>query len=119
MKQINNLMSDIGKKDQKIRELNEQLKNMESNPKGKKINLSDAININFVSSDQNIAHYSATCLSTDTFAEVEEKVYQEYPEFRETNNFCLINGRTVLRFKTIKENNIKTNSIIMIIRQED
>jgi len=37
---------------------------------------------------------------------VEEKLYKKFPEYRETNNCFLANGKEVLRFKTISENNI-------------
>ena len=55
--------------------------------------------------DQKI-HYPIPCLSTDIFAEIEEKLYKEYPEYRETNNFFIANGKEILRFKSISDNNI-------------
>ena len=39
----------------------------------------------FTSSDQKI-NYPIPCINTDIFAEVEEKLYKEYPEYRNTNN---------------------------------
>ena len=39
-------------------------------------------------------------------AEVEEKLYKKFPEYRETNNSFVANGEPVLRFKTISQNNI-------------
>ena len=59
----------------------------------------------FTSSDQNI-HYPIPCINTDEFSEVEEKLYKQYPEYRETNNYFISNGKQILRFKTIEENNI-------------
>ena len=38
--------------------------------------------------------------------EIEEKLYKQYPQYRETNNSFLANGTQVLRFKTIAENKI-------------
>jgi hypothetical protein len=61
--------------------------------------------VNFISSDSKI-HYAVPCINNNTFAEIEEKLYQQFPEYRETNNMFLANGREVLRFKTIGENNI-------------
>ena len=46
---------------------------------------------------------------------VEELLYQEYPEYRETNNIFLANGKQILRFKTINENNVGTGKPIMLI----
>ena len=59
----------------------------------------------FTSSDQNI-NYPIPCINTDKFAEVEKKLYKEYPEYRNTNNYFISNGKQILRFKTIGENNI-------------
>ena len=61
--------------------------------------------VNFISMDQRI-HFAVSCIDTNTFAEVEEKLYKQFPECRETNNSFLANGQQVLRFKTIKQNNI-------------
>ena len=61
--------------------------------------------VNFISMDQRV-HYAVPCIYNNTFAEVEEKLYKKYPEYRETNNQFLANGREILRFKTIKENKI-------------
>ena len=55
--------------------------------------------------DQTV-HFSVGCLKTNTFAEVEEKLYRQYPQYRATNNSFLANGTQVLRFKTIAENKI-------------
>ena len=61
--------------------------------------------VNFISTDQTI-HKAIPCIPGNTFAEVEEKLYQFIPEYRETNNTFLAYGSPVLRFKTISENKI-------------
>ena len=65
----------------------------------------DMATVYFTSTDQRI-NFAVPCVKNNTFAEVEEKLYKEYPEYRETNNIFLANGKQVLRFKTIEENNI-------------
>ena len=70
--------------------------------------------VNFISSDQNV-HYAATCLKTNTFAEIEEKLYKQYPQYRETNNSFIANGTEVLRFKTIVENKIGNGLPVTLI----
>ena len=60
-------------------------------------------------------HYSIPCIGSDTFAEVEEKLYKQFPEYRETNNYFVANGKEILRFKTISENNIKNGFPIMLL----
>ena len=61
--------------------------------------------VNFISMDQKI-HFAVPCIDTNTFAEVEEKLYKQFPEYRETNNSFIANGEPVLRFKTISQNKI-------------
>ena len=51
-------------------------------------------------------HFAVACIKSNIFAEIEEKLYKQYPAFRETNNTFLVNGTIVLRFKTIAENKI-------------
>ena len=70
--------------------------------------------VNFISSDKNI-HYAVTCLKANTFAEIEEKLYKQYPQYRETNNNFIANGTQVLRFKTIAENKIENGFPVTLI----
>ena len=61
--------------------------------------------VNFISSDSRV-HYVVKCNKTSIFAEIEEKLYQQFPEYRETNNIFLANGTQILRFKTVEQNKI-------------
>ena len=71
--------------------------------------------IQFISMDHSVI-CPIKCLSTDIFAEVEVKLYKIYPEYRETNNSFQLNGRNILRFKTIEENNIPDGIGVQITR---
>ena len=71
--------------------------------------------VSIVSTDYSL-FYSIPCSGNATFAEVEEKLYKEYPEYRETNNTFLANGTEILRFKTINDNKIGTGKPIMLIK---
>ena len=107
---INNYQNIINQKDLELNNLRMQLNNMNNmnnNIQSNKvtIDLNDKMTVNFISMDQNV-HFAVSCLKTNTFAEVEEKLYKQYPKYRETNNSFLANGRQVLRFKTIAENKI-------------
>ena len=73
------------------------------------------ISLNFISDDQKI-NYNIKCLKTDIFFEVEEKLYQKYEQLRETDNNFIINGKTVLRFKKIYDNDIKDGDTIKLIK---
>ena len=78
------------------------------------IDYDDIIVVNFISSDQYI-NCGIKCLETDTFAEVEEQLYQQYENYRNTNNNFIAKGRLVLRFKKICENGIKNGDKIQLI----
>ena len=71
--------------------------------------------VNFNLSDQSI-FFAIPCSGDSTFAEIEELLYQEYPEYRETNNMFLSNGNEILRFKTINDNKIGTGKPIMLVK---
>ena len=107
---INNLNEMLKMKDIMINDLKNQLEN-----KGDKtVHFNDIIVVNFISTDQNI-NYGIKCLKTDTFAEIEEKLYQKYGEYRETNNNFTANGRIILRFKSISDNHIKDGDKVQLI----
>ena len=41
-----------------------------------------------------------------------------YDEYKNTNNLCTAHAMPVLKFKTIRENNIKDGDVIQIIKME-
>jgi len=78
-----------------------------------RINRNEMMCVNFTSSDQYI-NYSIPCTSSDIFAELEEKLYKEYPKYRETKKVFLHNGDSILRSKTIAENKIESGKPILL-----
>ena len=116
--EIKKLKDEIIQKENQINKLKLELQN-EKNKNNKKIfDLNDIIAISFISTDQKINKYPISWFKTDRFAEIEEKLYQEFEEFRETNNTFIVNGTTVLRFKKMSENNIKNGDTIQLIKNE-
>ena len=109
--EINNYKNIISKKDLELNNIKSQLNN---NIPNNNVNFNDIMCVNFISSDQNV-HFAASCLKTNTFAEIEEKLYKQYPQYRETNNNFLANGTQVLRFKTIAENDIGNGLPVTLI----
>ena len=108
--EINNLNNDINNnKPQLNKNINSKLQN--------NANLNDIVNVNFISTGQNI-HFSIDCTKNTIFAELEEKLYKYYPEYRETNNIFIANGGIILRFKTLAENNIVNDSPITLVEPE-
>ena len=90
---ISNLNEIIRNKDIEINNLKLQLQNKNNI----NVNFNDIIAVHFISTDQRI-NYPITCLKTDTFASVEEKLYQ-----------------LILRFKKICENNIENGDKIQLL----
>ena len=91
--------------------------NINENNDEKLADVDNIISLNFISEDEKI-NCNIKCLKTDIFAFVEEKLYQKYEELRESNNNFIINGKTVLRFKKICDNDIKDGDIIKLIKIE-
>ena len=118
---INNLKSKMHSYEKRNSEKNveinvpkPQLKDVSSIKIPKNVDYNDIMCVNFISSDQNI-HFAAKCIKTDTFAVVEEKLYRQFPHYRETNNTFIANGTIVLRFKTIEENKIGNGLPVTLI----
>jgi len=83
--------------------------NMENIQPGEQI-----IAVGIASADQNIHNFIRPCKDSDLFVKLEEKLYDEYPRYKDYETFFLVNGRKVLRFKSMKENGIKNGEIIML-----
>ena len=101
-------------KEEENNELKLKIDNLENN-KPEFVNAKQIRVVQFVSDDRSMV-CGINCLLSDTFAEVEEKLYKIYPEYRETNNSFQVDGRNILRFKTIAENNIQTGHFVQITR---
>ena len=123
--------------------LKEQIKILENNLKAKKNELQNLLSknnnnniinykitsinpgeeilaINFVSNGvQDIGHYNLICKNTDLFVRLEERLYQDFPDFKNYETYFEVNTRRIKRFKTIEENNIKNNDIINVFRIEE
>ena len=112
--EINNLRNEINNKNNQINSLKQQLQNIKNN-NGKIIQNKDKC-VTFISQDSTL-FFGVSCSGDSTFAEVEEKLYQEYPEYRETNNTFLAQGKIILRFKTIDQNNIGTGKPVILVRE--
>ena len=109
--EIINLKNQLNLKNNEIKEIKNNINIKEET----KYNIKDIIVITFNSSEVN---YGIKCLADETFAEVEEKLYKIYDNLRETNNMFTVNAKPILRFKKIKENNIKDGDIIQLFKLE-
>ena len=61
-----------------------------------------------------IGYYNLVCKNTDLFVRLEERLYEDYPQFKEYETYFEIKTRRIKRFKTLQENNIKTKDVINV-----
>ena len=101
-------------KNNEIKNLNNEMKNLQLNDnKNEYININKILTIQFKSIDQKV-DMPITCLKDDRFVRIEEKLYDEYPEFKELNTYFTVNGRVIKRFKSMLENEIRNNDKILL-----
>ena len=67
----------------------------------------------FTSTDQKL-YQSIICKNTEIFSRLEEKLYKEHPEYRDSFNYFCVNEKEIDRYKTLKENNIHNSDIIIL-----
>ena len=119
LNKIQSLQNAINQRDEELNRLKERLLNSNINNNRNQNNLKIIKGgnkcVTFISSDQKIT-YGIPCSGDDIFAEIEEILYKEYPEYRETNNVFLANGKEILRFKSINDNKIGTGRPIILIK---
>ena len=68
--------------------------------------------------NQDIINYSMVCKTKDLFVRLEERLYQDFPKYRNVETFFMVNANRILRFKTLEENKIKSNDIISLFTIE-
>ena len=99
----------INEKENIIRDLKEKIKRypfvLEKNEK--------IMSIIFSSVNQNV-NYSMVCKNTDTINRLEEKLYKEYPNLSERENYFLCKGRLLNKFQSFEKNNIKNGDTILL-----
>ena len=63
--------------------------------------------------EQKILH-SFICKNTDKFNQIENLLYEKYPEFIESDNYFTVNGKIINKYKTIEQNKINDSDIIVL-----
>ena len=64
--------------------------------------------------NNDIYNYSMTCKNTELFVRLEERLYEDFPQFKKVETIFMIDARRILRFQTLDENKIKRNDIISL-----
>ena len=68
---------------------------------------------------QDIINYSLVCKNTDLFVKLEEKLNNDYTQLKDKETYIMVNGRRIKRFKTLDENQIKSNDVINLFLIDD
>ena len=111
------LFNQINIKDNEINNLKLKLQNNYAYKPN--LSMKDIMVVNFVTGDGKISNCGIKCLPDETFAEVEEKLYKMYDEYRNTNsNYFICGGKIILRFKKLRENKIKNGDVIQLCQNE-
>ena len=79
------------------------------------------IAVNFISGDQRI-NFPIICKSSTKFIDVEQKLYQKYPEYAKNDgkdNLFLSNGKQLEKFKTMEQKGLQAYNIIVIKNNSD
>ena len=112
----------ISKQKYKIEELEKQInflinelkQKSENNPFNKTLYTREQLfALNFLSSDQKI-HYAIPCLKKDLFVDVEKKLYEKFPKYKEKNYNFVFQGKVILRFKSVEENKLESGIPIIM-----
>ena len=78
------------------------------------------ISVLFMTHDnQDIIKHEMTCKKTDLFVKLEEKLYEDFPQYKNYVTFFKNDTNSILRFKTMEENKIKNNDIITLFIKEE
>ena len=103
------LINLINEKENIIKNLKEKIKRypfvLEKNEK--------IMSIIFSSVNQKV-NYSMVCKNTDTIHKLEEKLYEEYPNLSERENYFLCKGKLLNKFQSFETNHIKNGDIILL-----
>ena len=106
------LYKKLYEKEEEIKKLNLKLKNYPSELlEGEKI-----MSVIFLIALKN--NYSIICKNTDLFINVESKLYEKFPDLKLNENFFLVGGNKINKYKSLDENKIKDNDLITLVTFE-
>ena len=89
------------------------LNNKMTNPNNELLPGEKWMSVDILSVNQKV-HTSVICKNTDLFINVELKVYEQYPKYKEVENYFTVNGIKINKYKSMDENKIKNNDKILL-----
>ena len=105
------LQESIDMKDLEISELNDKIGNtneMIFSPE------EPMITVGFTSPNKEIDNYSKEYKESEIFSRIEEELYNQFPEFKDKDTYLMLNENKIKRFKSLKENEIKSGDVIEV-----
>ena len=108
---IQNLQNNLNKKEEELQQLKYKLY---SNPNITNTQNKWGFAIKFISTNKEINYHAMICNEKDLISRLEEELYNEYPNYKDYNTYLTCHGNILKRFKTIGENNIKKNDVILV-----
>ena len=118
---IKNLEKEINNKNNEIQNYILQIKNINENKNAiTSINPGEKIIVLIFNTQgsQDIINFGMACKNTDLFVRIEERLYNEFPQYKNYETHFKVNARPILRFKTLEENRIKNNDMIALFFSE-
>ena len=96
------------KENDELRKENEKLKKEISD-------LKSSINIIFTTRDKNV-HCSLICNKNDDFKTIENRFYDKFPDYKETEseNTFSVRNNNIDKSKTLEDNSIRDNDLILL-----
>jgi serine/threonine protein kinase len=123
-KEMEKIRNNVGDKDNvlklmdKLLSREEEIREMKSRYPFEILEGEKLISVIFMSYNQEI-HYSVICKDSDKFTNVENLLYDEFPKYRETENYFVSEGNKINKYKTLKENSLKNGSIIVLYQMDE
>ena len=129
---LNEKLIILEKKNENLLRENERLKNdnlkfkrkkmpdkiYKYNDNQEKLENGELMTVIFFSIDQNVT-FPIICKSSDNFKNIENELYEKYPEYKkkenEKNYFC--NGSKINKDISLEENNISNGNIIILFKK--
>ena len=71
------------------------------------------ISLKFISINQDI-DFTIITKNTDEFSKIEKILYDKYPQYKDSDNYFLVNRSIINRNRTLEENKIKNNDLLTL-----
>ena len=103
----------IIEKDKKIKDLELKITRFPFTlEKGEKL-----MTVIFITPDQKL-HYSVICKNTEEFHKIEGQLYKEYPEYTENENYFILNGKKINKYKKLEQNGINIKTLLTLLKEK-